>query len=98
MSIKPENRKYYNSEWKKLSEKIIIERGEKCERCGRKRDRYERNKFWLTVHHKDRNPANNNPDNLIVLCPKCHFYYERMINLGYYNNPNQLEFNFTNEK
>lgn len=25
-----------------------------------------------TVHHKDRNPANNDPSNLIWLCHKCH--------------------------
>ena len=24
------------------------------------------------IHHKDRNPENNNPANLILLCKKCH--------------------------
>ena len=26
----------------------------------------------LHVHHKDRNPANNTPANLVVLCKSCH--------------------------
>jgi 5-methylcytosine-specific restriction endonuclease McrA len=95
--IKPENKKFYGKDWKKLSEKIIKERGEICEHCGKKRNNEERYKGWLTVHHKDRNPKNNNPENLIVLCPRCHFYYERLINLGYFNSK-QLKFNFNERR
>ncbi len=29
----------------------------------------------LLVHHIDHNPSNNNPDNLITLCGKCHRDY-----------------------
>lgn len=45
----------------------------KCEQCGEVND--------LTIHHKDGNgsnnaknklPVNNNPDNLIILCRRCH--------------------------
>lgn len=36
-----------------------------CERCGRNATR-------LHVHHKDQNPANNAPDNLVTLCGSCH--------------------------
>ena len=35
-----------------------------CEKC--------RETTNLHVHHKDRNPANNSPDNLAVLCASCH--------------------------
>lgn len=37
---------------------------EKCEDCGTAEK--------LHVHHKDRNPANNDPVNLAVLCASCH--------------------------
>src|SRR5260370_24974102 len=28
--------------------------------------------FGVIIHHIDGNPANNDPDNLIPLCPTCH--------------------------
>lgn len=37
---------------------------EKCETCLTEKN--------LHVHHKDRNPANNSPENLSVLCASCH--------------------------
>lgn len=36
-----------------------------CERCSKGHRR-------LHVHHLDENPANNDPVNLITLCPSCH--------------------------
>lgn len=80
MSIKPENRKFYSKEWKEIRLETIIERGNLCEIC----DKTSREKI-LTVHHRDRNPANNNPENLLVCCQKHHFDEERKINAGYYN-------------
>ena len=35
-----------------------------CSECGRTDN--------LHVHHKDRNPANNDPQNLVTLCASCH--------------------------
>lgn len=35
-----------------------------CEDCGTTEN--------LHIHHKDRNPANNEPSNLAVLCSSCH--------------------------
>lgn len=35
-----------------------------CEECGTAND--------LHVHHVDRNPANNDPANLMTLCSSCH--------------------------
>lgn len=44
-----------------------------CERCGF-------NEYPIFhVHHIDRNRENNNPENLICLCPNCH-YIEHYIN------------------
>ncbi len=38
-----------------------------CEICG-----YKKYSFCLDLHHKDKNPANNNIDNLAILCCICH--------------------------
>ena len=38
-----------------------------CELCGN-------NNVRLEIHHKDKNPFNNDKNNLITLCPKCHRY------------------------
>lgn len=49
--------------------KMLLRRGmiERCERCG-----YDEHKQILGVHHKDRNRANNELENLEILCPNCH--------------------------
>jgi 5-methylcytosine-specific restriction endonuclease McrA len=31
------------------------------------------------IHHKDGNPRNNKPSNLIVLCPNCHTKVQRAL-------------------
>jgi hypothetical protein len=41
-----------------------IRRRTVCEQCGAT--------WGLDVHHKDENPLNNDPENLIVLCRSCH--------------------------
>ena len=46
---------------------IIQRRGSKSDKTG-KRHRPDN----LEIHHKDRNPGNNDPDNLRVLTPKEH--------------------------
>ena len=43
---------------------IIDRRGHKSDKSGKTRN--------LEVHHKDRNPGNNDPDNLRVLTEKEH--------------------------
>ena len=53
-----------------IKKNLIAIRGRKCERC--------RNIEWnnkpipLQLHHKDGNRANNELDNLELLCPNCH--------------------------
>ena len=43
----------------------IYERADNCcQHCG--------HSFSLDIHHIDENPANNNKDNLILLCKNCH--------------------------
>jgi hypothetical protein len=50
-------------------------RRDACELCG--------STHILEVHHKDRDPWNNEPENLICLCDTCHKYeHKRHDNLG----------------
>jgi hypothetical protein len=50
-----------------LKIRLLQARGNKCERCG-----FEKYQI-LQVHHKDKDRNNNNPDNLEIVCPNCHF-------------------------
>ena len=49
-----------------LKLRIVNIRGGTCERCG-----YNKVEI-LQIHHKDRNRANNEPNNLELICPNCH--------------------------
>lgn len=72
-----------------LNQKLIIERGRKCEQCGIT--------HWfdlpinLEVHHIDFNHQNNSDDNLILLCPNCHSYTENHSRNIYSNNVSDEE-------
>lgn len=50
-----------------LTKDLFIRAKGKCEKCTRPLK-------GLTphIHHKDRNPSNNKPSNLLVICPNCH--------------------------
>jgi len=61
--------KKYPNNWKIISLRIRRQRGHKCERCGAPSSRV----LGLVVHHKDGNKMNCHPDNLEVLCTRCHF-------------------------
>jgi len=50
-----------------LKVRLFEIRGTICERCG-----YNKKEI-LHVHHKDRNHSNNNPNNLELICPNCHY-------------------------
>lgn len=50
-----------------LKIRLLESRGNNCERCNY--DKYQ----ILQVHHKDRNRANSNLDNLELICPNCHY-------------------------
>lgn len=57
---------YYGKDWGKIRMKILERDNNKCVNCGSP-DRLE-------IHHTDKwlNSKNNNLDNLITLCRKCH--------------------------
>jgi len=59
-------RKYLqSSEWIELKIDLFEKRGKKCEKCD--------SKYNIQVHHLTyRNVFNEEPEDLIILCAKCH--------------------------
>lgn len=78
--IRPEH--YGNGE-RNYREKAFKKYPHKCVICG-----YKEDERILQVHHRDSNRNNNDIDNLVILCPNCHW----KITLGLYEltNDNQL--------
>lgn len=61
---RPRKRKLRVSIPSNLQEQIFFRARGRCEMCGVKAP--------LEIHHRDNNPANNDKNNLIALCPNCH--------------------------
>lgn len=80
MPIRPENKRRYPKDWKKISERIRFERaGNKCEVCGAENYKphpITGSKVILTVAHLDHQPENCGDDNLKAMCQRCHLKYD----------------------
>ena len=76
----PMNFSRYPKNWKAIAIAVKEAANWKCQQCGIdcsdpkqwRGDRYLQAMFTLTVHHVDRNPENNQPENLIALCTPCY--------------------------
>lgn len=44
----------------------------KCEECGWSKKNNYTETYPLQIDHKDGNPENHSPDNLVLICPNCH--------------------------
>jgi hypothetical protein len=58
--------------WVKVRLKRIINRW-RCEKCG-----WHKYPIALVIHHIDKNRRNNDPNNLMLLCPNCHWFIHQM--------------------
>jgi len=58
----------YDHTWKKIRDAKLA-RDPLCERCSSR----GRTTVAVLVHHKDRNPKNNQPDNHMSICERCHY-------------------------
>lgn len=66
-------------QWQRKTKHIMI-----CQKCGIKNKKLE-------VHHKDRNQRNNEIENLIKVCRRCHMLLDgRFKNLNYRNSDTGL--------
>jgi len=65
---------YYGKDWPKVREKILKRDDYKCKKCNSTQ--------LLEVHHKHRwlDSRNNDENNLITLCRKCHSKTKKMCN------------------
>lgn len=67
----------YGGGWRSLSASLRAQ-NPRCGVCGIRGDQQyqgddgEWHRPRLTVHHRDHNPLNNDPDNLLVACDVCH--------------------------
>lgn len=81
MPIKPEHRKHYGKEWRKLSHYIRrVRAGNTCEWCHARNHEphpVTGSKVVLTVAHFNHTPGDNRPENLIALCQRCHLALDR---------------------
>jgi len=66
----------YTPDWKYIAWKVKDRAGWKCEGCSIPHGPCPR---ILTVHHIDLNPQNNQADNLIALCQRCHLKVQGMM-------------------
>jgi len=62
--IIPDHYKNGKASYRRIAKRHYVWR---CEICG-----YDEHELLLQVHHIDSNRENNEPSNLIVLCPNCH--------------------------
>jgi 5-methylcytosine-specific restriction endonuclease McrA len=77
----------YPENWNQIAAQIKQRSGYCCQRCGmqclppgrgyRHLSRKIRSKYTAQVHHLDRQPSNNNLDNLVALCTGCHLHYHQ---------------------
>ena len=81
MARSPELQRFYASKrWRDLREVLIIQRHGVCDRCGKD---FSADTSYLIAHHKDHltdetlaDPAVAvNPENIEILCHKCHSHY-----------------------
>jgi len=71
--------KGYAWNWKEIAKEVKNRAGWACEECGM--PHLPEFGYCLTVHHKDGNKKNNEPDNLIALCQRCHLRAQTRLRL-----------------
>jgi hypothetical protein len=92
MPIRPENRDKYPPDWRKISQRIRVERAQgRCEctgECGRDHgggrcprqagtDLPTGGRIVLTVAHLNHDPSDCSNENLRALCQRCHLQLDR---------------------
>ncbi|MCT7969868.1 HNH endonuclease [Laspinema sp. D1] len=92
----------YSKDWQQIALTIKDQAGWRCSKCRcqclrpgdptKHLTKSERTKITLTVHHHNRMPEDNRPENLIALCTSCHLSYHnrKQSNIP----PGQLSFDF----
>lgn len=53
-----------------------------CAKCGKLGKPSTNEHRYLHIHHRDKNPHNNEANNLEVLCTRCHIKHHFAVDLG----------------
>lgn len=86
MPIRPDQRQRYPADWRRMSHELRTAAGWRCQgtpafphcRAEHLRPHPETgSRVVLTVAHLDHQPENNAPENLRVLCQRCHLHHDR---------------------
>jgi hypothetical protein len=86
MPIRPDQRARYPADWKRLSRQLRADAGWKCQGSPAYPDcRAEAyaphpvtgSRVVLTVSHLNHTPEDNRPENLRVMCQRCHLTHDR---------------------
>ena len=72
----------YPHNWTEIANTVKLEADWCCVRCGHEHD--PASGYCLTVHHLDRNPANNAWWNLAALCQRCHLHVQGRVRMPQY--------------
>jgi hypothetical protein len=75
----------YPQNWEELAHSIKEKANWCCSKCGRvclrpgekRNDLSKPRAYNLQVHHWNRDPSDNRPENLVCLCTGCHLSYHR---------------------
>lgn len=74
--MNPMRREEYPDDWEAIAADVKELAGWRCQTCGRQCRRpgeaFVTHRDTLTVAHRDNNPANCSPSNLIAECAPCH--------------------------
>lgn len=76
----PVDRRLYPPDWKDIAHSAKIRAGWKCELCGAEHGKPNPrtgSKVVLTVHHLDFDPSCADPNDLIVVCQRCHLRLDK---------------------
>lgn len=60
----------YSDDWEAIAKRKKDSVGWKCEKCGHPHD--TESGYMLTVHHLNARSFDNQDDNLVAVCQRCH--------------------------
>jgi len=78
----------YAKNWSEIAETVKCIAGWRCGWCGHTDDK--ESGYLLTVHHLDGNTENNDLENLIALCQRCHLRAQAKLRAGWAQDPRQM--------
>lgn len=67
----------YGKNWKEIALEVKKKANWKCNKCGADFSQKLTRGNSLQVHHWNRMPEDNRPDNLVALCNSCHLELQR---------------------